>query len=248
MVSTGKCRAKDPRTCYYHGALIRMEKAQSEGDFEGYYQARKLVESTDAEAWVQNEIVNFGSVSRKHPEGSPQNPIASDSDLISDKFVPQAIMHCDVKGVTTTYHQARRGVVPESADKMRIQFNREMAPEDAERAFKLIAYQFRVATNGGTMTKTETDSRYSFILESTIPDNLVEDREARLDALRKFHRSIGQTLIEGTPQRKTKENTRLHEGFGVNPEDGGGIRAAYFYADVTFNEAPAVTPKGSRTA
>ena len=38
---TGGCRAKNPSTCPYHGAVLRAETALKKGDTEGYFEARK---------------------------------------------------------------------------------------------------------------------------------------------------------------------------------------------------------------
>lgn len=38
---TEGCRAKNPSTCPYHGAVLRAETALKKGDTEGYFTARK---------------------------------------------------------------------------------------------------------------------------------------------------------------------------------------------------------------
>lgn len=38
---TEGCRAKNPSTCPYHGAVLRAETALKKGDAEGYLKARK---------------------------------------------------------------------------------------------------------------------------------------------------------------------------------------------------------------
>ena len=40
MIEISGCRAKDPSTCPYHGAAIRANEAEKQGDFEGYFLAR----------------------------------------------------------------------------------------------------------------------------------------------------------------------------------------------------------------
>lgn len=41
MTASHNCSAKDPSTCRYHGALSRMEEAESNGDFSAYMSARE---------------------------------------------------------------------------------------------------------------------------------------------------------------------------------------------------------------
>lgn len=73
MRNANACRAKDPRTCYYHGAIIEMEEAMARitsagtkatpSDWDGYFNARKKVEGAEEELkkrqWMEeaNEIV-----------------------------------------------------------------------------------------------------------------------------------------------------------------------------------------------
>jgi len=48
------CKAKDPRTCPYHGAVMRMYDAQSSGDLEAYFTARITVEELQKKNWDEN--------------------------------------------------------------------------------------------------------------------------------------------------------------------------------------------------
>lgn len=57
MRNANDCRAKDPRTCYYHGAIIEMNEAMGNitsaganakpADWDGYFNARKKVETAE---------------------------------------------------------------------------------------------------------------------------------------------------------------------------------------------------------
>ena len=59
MRNANECRAKDPRTCYYHGAIIEMNEAMERitaagtkaraADFDAYYSARQRVETAEEE-------------------------------------------------------------------------------------------------------------------------------------------------------------------------------------------------------
>ncbi len=50
------CRAKDPSTCPYHGAVIRMEKAAETLDLDAYFAARQEVETAETNGWVEDQI------------------------------------------------------------------------------------------------------------------------------------------------------------------------------------------------
>ena len=57
MRNANDCRAKDPRTCYYHGAIIEMNAAMERittagtnakpADWDGYFTARQKVETAE---------------------------------------------------------------------------------------------------------------------------------------------------------------------------------------------------------
>jgi hypothetical protein len=57
MRNANECRAKDPRTCYYHGAIIEMNTAMERittagtnakpADWDGYFTARQKVETAE---------------------------------------------------------------------------------------------------------------------------------------------------------------------------------------------------------
>lgn len=55
MVSAN-CRAKDPKTCPYHGAVLRMYDAQESGDFEAYFMERTKVEELEKNNWEDKPI------------------------------------------------------------------------------------------------------------------------------------------------------------------------------------------------
>lgn len=48
-----ECQAKDPSTCRYHGTKIAMENAIKNQDFDGYYKARKKLETLKPEKTVE---------------------------------------------------------------------------------------------------------------------------------------------------------------------------------------------------
>lgn len=54
------CKAKDKRTCPYHGAVIRMNEAQdaTPPDWEGYFVARTQVEDYEKRGWAEESEVN----------------------------------------------------------------------------------------------------------------------------------------------------------------------------------------------
>lgn len=53
------CKAKDPRTCPYHGALMRMYEAQAKGDFTAYFTERQKIEDLQKHNW-EDDVTNLG--------------------------------------------------------------------------------------------------------------------------------------------------------------------------------------------
>ncbi len=53
IVPIEDCKAKDPNTCRYHGAQIRMLHAQHIGDFEAYFQERTTLETLQKKGWKE---------------------------------------------------------------------------------------------------------------------------------------------------------------------------------------------------
>ena len=57
------CRAKDPKTCPYHGAVIRMEAAAASNDLDAYFTARQQVEAAEATGFADQEIAQIQNTS-----------------------------------------------------------------------------------------------------------------------------------------------------------------------------------------
>lgn len=51
------CQAKKPEDCPYHGAIVRMNNAQTKGDFDTYFSERSLVEEMQRKGWVESEAI-----------------------------------------------------------------------------------------------------------------------------------------------------------------------------------------------
>lgn len=52
------CKAKDPRTCPYHGSVIRMNDALQSGNVNDYMFYRKIVEDQEHSGWLEDELSN----------------------------------------------------------------------------------------------------------------------------------------------------------------------------------------------
>lgn len=54
MIDISRCKAKDPKTCPYHGIAIRVNEAEQKGDFNAYYTARKELDRARAKLKITN--------------------------------------------------------------------------------------------------------------------------------------------------------------------------------------------------
>lgn len=59
------CQAKDPRTCRYHGALLRAEEAQKNGDVNAYIESRAEADKKERDAAVKREATGTASSRKK---------------------------------------------------------------------------------------------------------------------------------------------------------------------------------------
>lgn len=82
MRNANDCRAKDPRTCYYHGAIIEMNAAMERittaganakpADWDGYFTARQKVETAEEDLKKQNWLEESQDI-RSPKEGFRRN-------------------------------------------------------------------------------------------------------------------------------------------------------------------------------
>lgn len=82
MRNANECRAKDPRTCYYHGAIIEMNAAMERittagknakpADWDGYFTARQKVETAEEDLKKQQWLEESQDI-RSPKEGFKRN-------------------------------------------------------------------------------------------------------------------------------------------------------------------------------
>lgn len=121
---------------------------------------------------------------------------------------------------------------PDSPYSMRIQANRTLSDEDKKRLAGLIGYNYRATVAGESLGYLESDSPYSFVIDS---DTTKSQRDDLGMALEDFHNNMNEYVQQGTPLRKTNRsgpgtaNTRLVSGFGKD-------FAVEIYYDDVFND------------
>lgn len=124
----------------------------------------------------------------------------------------------------TEYTQLTDTVWADAPYSVRIQVGKELTPEDANHLAALVGYAY--AKTGGERGNGFTqDSPNSIIY-------FCDTTKGRAyNHLETFFEDVKVTVVEGSPQRKTKNFTRLVEGMG----DVGEIT---FWADSVYDSAP----------
>ncbi len=54
ILPLNKCQARDPHTCRYHGAMLRMQEAQEKSDFDAYFKSRLEFEAIEKKGWSED--------------------------------------------------------------------------------------------------------------------------------------------------------------------------------------------------
>lgn len=128
----------------------------------------------------------------------------------------------------TTYHELDDNTYADAPYSVRVEVGRELSADEAERLAGLVGYAY-AKTGGERGNGFHQDSPNSIIYYC---DTTKGRAYRRLD---QFFDDVKTFVVEGSPQRKTKNMTRLLEGLG----DVGGMR---FFADNVFVSQPKPTP------
>lgn len=155
------CQAKDPSTCRYHGAQLRMLNAQKTGDFNQYYEARKIVEQLENKGWeepTQEKVNNLlDNQTQQATEWLPTRltpTLVQKVDPATTTIYPANEHHPEWEGIPTTNHEdAQNGELlnkiivfdPNIPDDQGTLFTRHK-PNDID-TFPDYPYQIRVQFN-----------------------------------------------------------------------------------------------------
>lgn len=249
------CKAKDPRTCPYHGAVIRMNEAQAANDLDAYFVARTQVEAMLKQDWDQVEEVTSALSNslaaavqanrdddrayKLRPDLYPALPQRSVPDVVVESEVsydgvysnkhPKALADIrpadtiDVKdedGHTTRFY--RQGTVfGGDFYALRIQANRPLTPDEAQKLAGITGYQYRASIAGEPLGDPYQDTPYSIVVGA---DSTKSRRDDLGDGIFDLQENLNNLVKDGTPVRKTNragfgtQGTRLIDGFGEDLE------------------------------
>lgn len=211
------CRAKDPSTCYYHGAVINMYDAQRRGNWDEYFAARQRVEEAERRGW-EEEVSNFA---QNGSQGFPAVPEQAQQPSQQQGQVPQRRPwfkdELEVNGVR--YHRRRKDVFARRPEHLRIQVVRPLDEAEMEKLQGILKAHFRAKTHNGSLMNFTADSPSSFTAELSFGAIQQEDLDAKIH---EFESSLRSTVEEGTPVRTTNKSgagtkgTRKFDGFQEN--------------------------------
>jgi hypothetical protein len=249
------CKAKDPRTCPYHGLVLRMNEAQSAGDFNEYYSLRSEVEEVERKGWIENET-------RKHPtvyaglntkdkatitgilnearENALLNPNSlsveevpsTDSDSAQQGYLLDSVRWIDSDDQFDTgiiFERRREGVAPDWPSYIRIQANKKLDDEDVKQLASLLGYSYRTNVAGESLAMPQRDTPYSFIVFADTTKTARDDIGVALDGL---ENNYPQLIKEGTAKRKKAYRGQPAGTRAIEPFHDPELSIDFFYDSV----------------
>lgn len=236
---TAICKAKDPRTCSYHGAVITMNEAQAAGDFETYFTARKIVEDKETSGWEEEELkarinvipdlANLMSNTSSHV-----NKIEDVTHILStDPRVQNGEVFDSIRVVDTSYSDNDGGTFYRSTDnnipnepyQIRIQLNKKLTSEDIEKFASALGYAYRVHIRGESLGWPKQDTPYSFIVSA---DTTKSSRSDLVTSLKELEKGYSNIITTGSPDVTPGGKQRITP---VDPDNK--VKINFYYDSVT---------------
>jgi len=218
-VTIAPCRAQDPTSCPYHGAIIRMEQAEKRQDFEAYATARAELDEVEKTAWFEDTmppiLATIEDIEEHGVYERDAQAVSSDDPRVQAGQVFDEIDVYNGYEIPTRFSRIREGVGADWPYNMRFQANRPLTPEEARQAAGAIGYQYRRTIAGEPLGDPHIDSPYSFVLGADMTKTARDDLGI---ALEEFEQDLDHAVINGSPVRKTDragagtKGTKLIEG------------------------------------
>ena len=244
------CRAKDPRTCPYHGAVIRMHEAHAKKDFNGYYEARQIVEEKEKQGWIENvqdvDSAVFGSAPSLAEERVSDVPevLVSASDGIN-RVIPNsndpraqagdvlnriAVVDPEYPNDTpTVFHRRRDGVFAGTPYAIRIQANRPLDAEDVKKMASLLGYNYRSTVAGESLGWPVRDTPFSFVVSA---DTTKSSRDDLGMALEEFETNLPDMIQNGSPVLKRGSRGKVAGERTIDGFKDDDLEFELYYDDV----------------
>lgn len=259
MSRSAICKAKNPATCPYHGAVIRMHQAAVTGDVQAYFDARTEVQNLENSNLSEDELVSAINEDSL-PAGSafvaptPEEPLTPYQKMVKDGKFPTAPFVSDMVGKTPPYLRSDDGDILYARadmdqpfhgefDYIRVVLDRPLEhaggglPAEHEHLAQLIGYKYRSTIVGESLANPERDTDQSMVIFADVTKSQSSNM---FRAIGKFEDEFGDFLNDGSPVRQRGENagTRLVTGLR-RP-----ARAALYYGYAWRQDEPEFAFRG----
>jgi hypothetical protein len=107
-----------------------------------------------------------------------------------------------------TFYKVEGDVVPGRFTKLRVEADRDLNEDEAEQLVRLVEYSWVTTARGQEFDPFEADSPNSVVIDADLNRSFSHDPEGRA---KEFVDGLNAFIAAGSPERKTKNNTRAVE-------------------------------------
>lgn len=107
-----------------------------------------------------------------------------------------------------TFYKVEGDVLPGRFTKLRIEADRDLNADEAEQLVRLVEYSWVTAARGQEFDTFESDGMDAVVVNADLNRSFSHDPEGRA---KEFVDGLNAFIATGSPERKTKQNTRAVE-------------------------------------
>jgi len=244
MSLSAACRAKDPRACPYHGAVIRMNEAQIAPipNFHEYYEARKIVEAKEKEGWDEQAYVDALNEGGTIPKSLAKKTRAKKKVVESERAsstdpAAQAgtvydeidVVDPDFPDSPRTFYRRKEGVYAGEPDAIRLQANRKLNDKDVEKMASLLGYNYRTTVAGESLGWPERDTPYSFVVGADMTKSSRDDLGMAVEEL---ENNLPTFLNDGSPVLKRGSRGKVAGERAIDGFQEKDLKVEIYYDNV----------------
>ena len=107
-----------------------------------------------------------------------------------------------------TFYKVEGDVLPGRFSKLRVEADRDLSADEAEQLVRLVEYSWVTTARGQEFRSFEVDGSNSVVVPADLNRSFSHDPEGRA---KEFIEGLNGFIATGSPERKTKNNTRAVE-------------------------------------
>jgi len=236
------CRANDPKTCPYHGNVIRMNEAQADGKFNDYFEARTLVEAAEKEGWDEQGYVD-ALASGSKVKATVKKPRAKKAKIVepmrASSTDPEAqagtvydeidVIDPDFPDEAVTFYRRKEGVYAGEPYHIRLQANRKLNAEDIKNMASLLGYNYRTTVADERLGWPKQDTPYSFVV---FADMTKTSRDDLGMAVEELEENLPVFLKEGSPILKKGSRGKVAGERAIHGFNEKDLQVEVYYDNV----------------